>query len=139
MRGEDDDPERPSPEELADLDAERQRLTEQRKKVKEDDDTAARFWRAVFADPVGRREMWLILADCHALETDRFATGPVGFPQDMASWHWAGARDVGLRLWRSWLRLDPDGVLKMTQEHDPAFKAAPERKRARRLQTGRAQ
>ena len=128
----DDDTERPSPEELADLDAERRQLVQRRKKIKEEDDTAARFWRAVFADPVGRREMWAILADAHALETDRFATGPIGFPQDMASWHWAGERDRGLRLWRSWLRLDPDGVMLMMQEHDPAFRDMPERKRTRR-------
>lgn len=145
MAGEDDG-ERLSPEELAAIDAEsrlidtgqeRQHLEERRKKIREDDDSAARFWREVFADPIGRREMWAILADSHALETDRFATGPVGFPQDMASWHWAGARDLGLRLFRGWMRLDPDGVLKMIQEHDPAFKTAPQpRRRARRVRAG---
>lgn len=79
------------------------------------------FWKRVFADPVGAREMWGILQACHAFET-KFACGPNGFPQPEATWHALGEQSVGRRLYDSWLLLDRDGVLRMQDEHDPRFK-----------------
>lgn len=79
------------------------------------------FWKRVFADPVGQREMWGILQACHAFET-KFACGPNGFPQPEATWYARGEQDFGQRLYQSWLLLDRDGVLRMQDEHDPRFK-----------------
>jgi hypothetical protein len=46
----------------------------------------------------------------------------------MATWHHAGERDFGLRLYRSWLRLCPEGVLAMMQECDPAMMQSKKRR-----------
>lgn len=79
-----------------------------------------RFWRDVFATEVGRREMWALLRDTGAL-TVEFSCGPNGFPQPEATWFKTGQREFGLRLYRSWLRLDRDGVFAMHEDNDPDF------------------
>lgn len=131
----DDDDERaeePVPDDNPDIAEERKGLQQKRQRARRADEEAAIFWRAVFADPVGRREMWAILDDTHAFDA-RFGNSPNGSPDPLATYYQSGKRDVGSRLWRSWLRLDPEGVLLMTKEHDPAFKSTPEAKRARRV------
>lgn len=85
------------------------------------------FWKAVFANPVGRREMWAILNESHAFE-ERFACGPNGFPQVEATWFHAGEQSLGQRLYQSWVILDRAGVFLMQDEHDPRF-PKPKRKR----------
>ena len=95
-------------------------VREQRRRAKRADDKATDFWRRVFADPVGRREMWQLLDELHTFET-RFACGPNGFPQVEATWFHAGEQNFGLRLYHSWLRLDHEGVRLMHTEHDPRF------------------
>lgn len=94
---------------------------------------AEQFWKQIFAHPVGRREMWGILDNAHTFET-RFACSPTGFPQPEATWFHAGEKEVGLRLYRSWLVLDAEGVLTMQREHDPDFRKPerPKRKRGRK-------
>jgi hypothetical protein len=81
---------------------------------------AERFWKSVFADEIGRREMWGILQAAHAFE-ERFACGPNGFPQPEATWFQAGIQSVGQRLFQSWMLLDREGVFLMLDEHDPRF------------------
>lgn len=81
---------------------------------------ARQFWKAAFAHPVGRRELWGILQAAHAFE-ERFACGPNGFPQPEATWFHAGEQAVGQRLFMSWQALDPHGVFLMQIEHDPRF------------------
>jgi hypothetical protein len=44
------------------------------------------------------------------------------------SWYHAGQRDFGLRLYRSWMRFCPEGVMLMQQEHDPAMKPVKKRR-----------
>lgn len=78
------------------------------------------WWRAALATETGRRELWGILADCHAFE-ERFACGPNGFPQAEATWFEAGKQSFGLRLYQSWLRIDRDAVSLMLDENDPRF------------------
>jgi hypothetical protein len=130
----DDDAETPSDGALSEDEAqERAGLQRKRQRARRADEEAAEFWAGVFADPVGRREMWALLQNCHTFE-ERFACGPNGFPQDLATWYQSGERDVGLRLWRSWLRLAPEGVALMTAENDLAFRDAPKPRRRRRLQ-----
>mgnify|MGYP001614381188 FL=1 len=112
---------------------ERVGLQKKRQRARRADEEAAEFWGRVFADPVGRREMWALLQNAHTFE-ERFACGPNGFPQDLATWYQSGERDVGLRLWRSWLRLVPEGVNLMMSECDPLFRDAPKQRRRRRIE-----
>jgi hypothetical protein len=79
-----------------------------------------RFWRGIFADPVGRREMWGILQQAHAFE-EIFSCGPNGFPQPEATWFHAGEQALGQRLYQSWILLAREGVFMMQDEHDPRF------------------
>ena len=61
-----------------------------------------RFWQAVFASKVGRREMFGLLRDCGAFETT-FACGPNGFPQPEATWFKAGQAEFGRRMRDTWV------------------------------------
>jgi len=85
------------------------------------------FWKAVFADPIGRREMWALLQDMHPFETV-FACGPSGFPQPEATWFKAGEQQLGLRLYQSWHQIDPEGVMLMQRENDSRFAKPRKRK-----------
>jgi hypothetical protein len=86
------------------------------------------FWEAVFATPLGRREMWAILDRAHALE-DRFACGPNGFPNPESTWFQAGEKAVGLSLYLSWLKLVPNEVTLMLQENYGPLKPPEQPKR----------
>jgi hypothetical protein len=83
------------------------------------------FWQGVFANPVGRRVMWDLFSAAGGSERGifgaRFAFGPAGFPDALASWHSAGERDFALRLYRACLARDLHGVHLMHEEHDPDF------------------
>ena len=92
-----------------------------RAKLKEEE--AGDFWRRALGTEVGRRELWGVLAAAHAFD-ERFSCGPNGFPQPEATWFEAGQQAFGFRLYRSWLRLAPDGVALMMQENDPALATA---------------
>ena len=86
----------------------------------------ADFWRAVFADPVGRQEMWDIIGvSAHAFET-KFACGPNGFPQTEATWAAYGEQMLGQRIFLSLQKLDFEGVFLMLCEHAEGFER-PER------------
>jgi hypothetical protein len=89
---------------------------------------ASRFWRRVLSDPVGRRELFKILASGHAFE-ERFACGPTGVPQSEATWFQAGEQSFAFNLYRSWKRMDPVGVLRMELENDPLMRPPPKRRR----------
>lgn len=91
------------------------------RKVDEERRQADEFWRAVLASPVGRKEIWGMLVSVHTFD-DRFALGPTGFPQPEASWFYAGEQSFGLRLYRSLLRIDHDGIALMHREFDPEFR-----------------
>lgn len=96
----------------------RQALTAKRKQRDAED-----FYRQVFKSEVGRREMWTILM---ALGTfvDRFAASPTGFPDNNATWFYAGQKASGQAMFKSWIKLDRDGVMLMLQEHDQELRAA---------------
>lgn len=90
------------------------------------------FWRSLLANAIGRKVLWDFLNNqCHIFE-DRFACGPNGFPDPQATWFHAGEKSVGMRLYRTLLRTDLDGVREMHREYDSAFadpKPIPRRKR----------
>lgn len=79
-----------------------------------------RFWRYVFSLKVGRREMWRLLRDCKAFETE-FACGPNGFPQPEATWFKAGEANWGKRVRDSWLVDHTEAFALMLRENDPRF------------------
>lgn len=81
---------------------------------------AREFWKAVFGNQVGRREMWRLLQQMHPFE-ERFACGPNGFPQPDATWFNAGQQSIGLRIYHAWAVLDRDGVFQMHDENDSRF------------------
>lgn len=93
-----------------------------RRRIKKAEDDAGEFWREVFSTPIGRREMWGILASGGAFD-ERFATGPNGFPQPEATWCQAGEQRLAFRLYLSWMKLCPDGVGLMLKENHRAIAA----------------
>lgn len=105
-----------APLDAGDPETHRKRLT----KAALRDRDVRRFWEGVFANPVGRAQMWEILRQAGTFD-DRFGVGPSGFPQPEASWFHMGARSLGLRLYQSWLALAREGVCLMQDEHDPRF------------------
>lgn len=100
----------------------------QRTKRAKAEDEARAFWTAVFADPVGRREMWGLLEAARWREDD-FACGPTGFPYPEAAWFRLGEKRLAERVFMSWMKLARDGALLMLDEHDPRF--ADPKKRSR--------
>jgi len=88
------------------------------KKLQERD--SERFWKAIFATELGRREMYALLRDSKAFEV-RFACGPNGFPQPEATWFQAGESEWGRRMADTWMARHPDEYLAMLRENDPRF------------------
>ena len=113
-----DDPAQPDPDivDAGSRRAYRKRLTKAALRDRE----IQRFWQGIFADPVGRAEMWGILQQAGTFD-DRFGVGPSGFPQPEASWFHMGARSLGLRLFQTWIGHAREGVFMMQDEHDPRF------------------
>ena len=123
---ESDENELPLPETTNLTDPKSQRRA--RDKIKRDRQEAESFWRAVFNDRIGRREIWRLLEAANTFDTP-FMTGPNGFPNEAASWWREGQREFGLRLYHSLLTLDREGALRMQDEHDPRFiKTKPRRR-----------
>jgi hypothetical protein len=81
---------------------------------------ARQFWERIFATELGRREMFKLLRDCKAFETE-FACGPNGFPQPEATWFKAGQSDWGRRMRETWLVQHTDAFALMLRENDPRF------------------
>lgn len=76
------------------------------------------FWRAAFSSKVGRREMWRLLQFLHPFET-RHVSGPNGFPAQQATLMALGEQQMGVRIYRWWMKMDRDGVALMEAENDP--------------------
>ena len=94
-----------------------------RRKKESEAEKGARFWREIFETEIGRREMWAILAAVK-WESDDFTVTAVGFPDPNATWFNAGRHSYARHLFMSWLRVAPEGVMKMLSEHDPRFMVA---------------
>lgn len=84
----------------------------------------AAFWRMALSTASGRRELYLLLQTCGTFRTT-FACGPNGFPDERATWHAAGQRDIGERLFISWQLIDRESTFRMLDENDPRFAARP--------------
>lgn len=101
--------------------ADPKRLGRQRDRARREEEEARAFWRAVFGSPIGRREMWRLLALGHAFE-ERFATPDK--PRE-ATWILAGEQRLAFRLYRTWQAFDLDAVALMHRENDPAIQSRP--------------
>jgi hypothetical protein len=91
-----------------------------RERIAREQREAYAFWKQALNSPVGRRELWRLIATgagAHCFET-RFPCGPAGAPDGNACWHAKGEQDFGLRLYRYWIGVDPAAVCKMHDEHD---------------------
>ena len=94
------------------------------------EEEARTFWNAVFATELGRREMWGVLSAAKTF-TFEFGCTPGGFEHAQATWVEFGQQQYGWRLFRSWKKLCPEGVMTMLSENDPDLKppAPPARRR----------
>ena len=110
------------PDEQRTIDAGSRRVYKNRQRdQKEFEKRRLAFWQGVFADPVGRAEMWRLLAlECHSFE-ERFVCSPTGVPYPEGAWFAAGQQALGLRLYQEFLVRDAAGVMLMHAEHDPRF------------------
>ena len=77
--------------------------------------------REILGSEPGRRFLWRILTEARAFDNP-FAVGPNGFPQPEATWFQAGVKDLGQRLYLTWLRISPEAVAAMHRENDPRFR-----------------
>jgi hypothetical protein len=110
-----DGPAQPQTVDVADPRAQRR----QRKQQEITTENADAFWNRVFADPVGRSEMWAILS---GLGTFKREFGHFnGLPHEQLAWYAAGQKDFGQTLYHSWLKAARDGVNLMLDEHHPDF------------------
>lgn len=105
--------------------ADPQRMQRQRRNARREEDEAAVFWRRIFEDPVGRREMWGILAAAGTFDA-QFGQGG-GLPHPQFSWWLQGKKDFGQALYHKWLSRAPEAVTRMVIEHHPGLAMAPRR------------
>lgn len=118
---EDDDFQEPTLEEPPKFDAGDPKAVGKRKAdLKLRDEEGRRFWNAVFASRVGRREIYGLLRSCSAFD-QRFACGPNGFPQPEATWFQAGESEWGRRMREQWCVERPAEFALMLRENDPRF------------------
>lgn len=78
------------------------------------------FFRFMVSSEAGRRFMWSILNEAKPFEA-RFGAGPTGFPDNLASFYFAGEKDLGLRLYHTWCAKAPAEAMQMLIENDPRF------------------
>ena len=109
--------------------ADARRLKRQKRRNELDAAEDARFWTEIFASPVGRRNMWRILAQAGLLEAN-FGNSPVGFPDPHATFFRLGVKSVADHLLREWQIADHEGVYMMLLEHHPRY-PKPDKKGAR--------
>jgi hypothetical protein len=109
--------------------ADRKRVARIRDKNKRAAEQEAALWRAILADPVGRRLIWSWLMSMRTF-TPTWGMYRAGAPGPEATWWNTGRRDAGQELYLKLLRIDILAVQKMHTEHDPNFaKPKPARER----------
>ena len=124
MSDEDDAPDDISDEDLAKLSefdaGDPAAVKRKARKAEIQEREAKRFWEYIFSLEIGRREMFKLLRDAKAFETE-FACGPNGFPQPEATWFKAGQSDWGKRMRDSWMVNHLESFALMLRENDPRF------------------
>jgi hypothetical protein len=125
-----DEPEREDrpqdlPAQQSAVDSKEAKKRENAKQLAERKDRA--FLRTVLNTEEGRAFLWSIL-DAAGTFSEKYGFGPYGHPNEPASERYAGQRDLGLRLYHTWLVKDHDGVSLMLHEHHPQFPRPPKGK-----------
>ena len=75
------------------------------------------FWQSIMSTKIGRREMWDLLENGHAFQT-QFAVTPAGFPDANAAWFHAGEQAYAYRLFLTMMKNDPANTQVMLQEFE---------------------
>lgn len=114
----DDDGAPDEPAQASAVDPAANRKLSNRKKTAERQ--ATEFWTRVFADPIGRREMWGLLRELHPFEPLLGQT-PVGFPDERKTWMHLAEQLVGQRIYQTWHAKFPTEIMAMLLENDPRF------------------
>lgn len=92
-----------------------------KKQVKLNEEQQAEvFWGRVFADPIGRREMWRLLQRLHPFDV-RIGATPVGFPDERSTWMQLAEQLVGQHIYQEWFARFPQEVSLMRSENDQRF------------------
>lgn len=100
------------------VDAKRHESQKKRQQRQEREDRE--FFHLMVSSEAGRRFMWSILNEAKPFET-RFGVGPTGFPDPMATQYYQGEKDLGLRLYHTWLARAPSETTAMLLENDKRF------------------
>ena len=93
---------------------------ESNKKNEIDQKNAADWWKAVLSTDVGRREIWNILQLAGTFE-DNFGCSPSGYPDQQATWFYAGKKSFGLGLYHKMMAMEMQSIFFMHKENDPRF------------------
>lgn len=90
------------------------------------------FWRAVLADETGRAVVWGLLQKWATFANPSGVT-PTGFPDLMTTGFHLGRQSAGRELYNLLATIDRAAVLRMHDEHDPAYIAAVQAKTKTRI------
>lgn len=100
-------------------------VKKQKTQAEHEFETKAKVWRAMLADPAGRKELWTYLnGACQVFEAP-FQQTPIGFPDPQATFYKMGGQRVGRILLDMLEVIDPQGVWLMRSEHDPIYQSRP--------------
>lgn len=92
-----------------------------KKQVKLNEEQQAEvFWGRVFADPIGRREMWRLLAKLHPFNV-QIGTTPSYFPDERKTWMELAVQLAGQHIYQEWFARFPDEISLMLCENDQRF------------------
>lgn len=86
---------------------------------------------ALFANIVGRRLLWSLIAPLHPFTTT-FGESPVGFPDVNATFYHLGQQQAGLAMYQKWHALHPNEVAAMLRENDIRLQPPVAEKKKRR-------
>ncbi len=96
------------------------RIRRKKQKLLSADQQSDAFWGRVFADPVGRREMWTLLNKLHPFDVQMGLT-PVGFTDERRTWMELAVQLSGQQIYQDWFTRFPEEVSLMRSENDPRF------------------
>lgn len=91
-----------------------------RRKRKQKDDEAGKFWRMCLRLEIGRKVLWDILNEAGVFRAT-FASTPVGFPSSDKTWFHLGEKSLGERIYHTLVKHDPEAAMLMLKEHHPSF------------------
>lgn len=97
--------------------AEPKKVKKRNSRIKDETAKKEQVFRELLGNPYGRAALWEILNIHHPFEIELVTSS--GLPDGKQTWLKLGEQMMGLRLFRWWQKIDPDGVLLMQKENDP--------------------